>query len=295
MPKTFYNVLVPVDFSARSKWAISKAIDLSNNFNCNIHLVHVVSSDLFPFLPIEATSIFPYDVSADLENARVKLELLRDKYQHHLCGGGTIEISLLQGDKSQQLAKYIQQYDMDLVVVGLSKFNLLHRVLSSVSISKLARKTNVPVLAVRSSGLVSHFKKIVLPLTSDIPVRRLQLAAMMARSYRSTVYLVSLRKDENIADNVLSKALEVIQSLSTIPVQSFVLEGKNLAKSTLEFSKRINADLIMANPLTEFIMPGFWNRVTRKLLSYGSNIPVITIGKPADTVVAVNPQETKEM
>jgi nucleotide-binding universal stress UspA family protein len=286
MPKTFYNLLVPVDFTAKSKWAISKAIDLANNFHCNIHLVHVVSSDLFPFIPIEAGSIFPYDISADLENARVKLEAMRDTYRHHLCGGGSIEISLLQGDKSQQLAKYIEQYNMDLVVVGLSRFNLVHRVLSSVSISKLARKTNVPVLAVRSSGLVSHFKKIVLPLTSDIPVRRLQLAAMMARSYRSTVYLVSLRKDENPAENVLNKALEVIQSLSTIPVQCFMLEGKNLAKSTLEFSKRINADLIMANPLTEFTMPGFWNRVTRKLLSYDSKIPVLTIDKNVEPAVA---------
>ena len=288
MPKTFYNLLVPVDFTAKSKWAISKAIDLANNFHCNIHLVHVVSSDLFPFVPIEASTIFPYDIAADLENARVKLEALRDTYRHHICGGGSIEISLLQGDQSQQLSKYIEQYEMDLVVIGLSRFSLIHRILSSVSISKLARKTNVPVLAVRSSGLVSHFKKIVLPLTSDIPVKRLQLATMMARSYKSTVYLVSLRKDENPAENVLNKALEVIQSLSTIPVQCFMLEGKNLAKSTLEFSKRINADLIMANPMTEFTMPGFWNRLTRKLLSYDSKIPVMTMDKNSENNLAVN-------
>jgi nucleotide-binding universal stress UspA family protein len=282
MPKTFYNLLVPVDFTSKSRWAISKAIDLANNFHCNIHLVHVVSSELIPFLPFEATNLFQYDTAADLENARIKLESLRDDYRQHLCGGGSIEISLLQGNRSQQLAKYIEQYNMDLVVVGLAKFNLIHRILSSVSISKLARKTNVPVLAIRSSGQVSHFKKIVLPLTSDIPVRRLQLATMMARSYKSTVYLVSLRKDENPAENVLNKTLEVIQSLSTIPVQCFMLEGKNLAKSTLEFSKRINADLIMANPLKEFTMPGFWNRWTRKLLSYDSKIPVITIDKNTD-------------
>lgn len=289
MPKTFYNILVPVDFTVKSKWAISKAIDLANNFNCNIHLVHVVSGQLFPYIPIEAGSIFPYDMAIDAENARVKLEAMRDTYRHHICGGGNIEISLLQGIKSEQLAKYIEQYQMDLVVVGLSKFNLVHRVLSSVSISNLARKTNVPVMAIRSSGLVSHFKKIVLPLTSEIPVRRLQLATMMARSYRSTVYLVSLRKDDNTSETILNKALEIVQSLSTIPVQCFMLEGKNLAKSTLEFSKRINADLIMANPLTEFIMPGFWNRLTRKLLSYDSKIPVITVDKNVENKTLINP------
>lgn len=279
MPRKLYNILVPVDFSGRSKWAITKAIELANNFHCNVHLVHVVSTKILPLLPIEASQLLPYDATASINNASKKLEQLKDRYRQHLCGEGKIEISLLQGQPSQQLTKYIEQYDMDLVVVGLSKFNLVHRVLSAVSISRLARKTNVPVLAIRSSGLVSHFKKIVLPLTNDVPVRRIQVATMLARSFQSTVYLVSLRKEDNAAENILNKTLEVVQSLSTIPVQCFLLEGKNLAKSTLEFSKRINADLIMANPLKEFHMPGWWNRITRKLLSYGSRIPVMTVDK----------------
>jgi nucleotide-binding universal stress UspA family protein len=223
--------------------------------------------------------LLPYDSTVDINNASKKLEVLADTYRQHLCGSGKIEISLLQGNPSQQLKKYIEQYEMDLVVIGLSKFNLIHRIISAVSISNLARKTNVPVLAIRSSGLVSHFKKIVLPLTEDVPVRRVQMATMLARSFQSTVYLVGLRKDDNAAEIVLNKTLEVVQSLSTIPVQCFLLEGKNLAKSTLEFSKRINADLIMANPLKEFHMPGWWNRITRKLLSYGSRIPVMTVDK----------------
>jgi nucleotide-binding universal stress UspA family protein len=290
MPKKLYNILVPVDFSGRSKWAISKAIELANNFQCNVHLVHVVSKNLLPLIPIDASNILPYDFTVDMNNARKKLEALKERYQHHLVGGGKIEISLLQGRRSQELHRYIDKFDMDLVVIGLAKFNLVHRILSSVSISRLARKTNVPVLAIRSSGLVSHFKKIVLPLTTDVPVRRVQLATMLARSFRSTVYLVSLRKDgdANAAEAVLNKTLEVVQSLSTIPVQCFLLEGQNLAKSTLEFSKRINADLIMANPLKEFHMPGWWNRITRKLLTYDSKIPVITVDKKSESITQTN-------
>ena len=288
MPKKLYNILVPVDFSGRSKWAISKAIELANNFSCNIHLVHVVSKNILPLVPIDAGQILPYDFTVDMNNARKKLQALKEHYRHHLVGDGKIEISLLQGNTSHELQRYIEQFEMDLVVVGLAKFNLIHRILSAVSISRLARKTNVPVLAIRSSGLISHFKKIVLPLANeDVPVRRIQFATMLARSFRSTVYLVSLRKDDtNAAQTVLNKTLEVVQSLSTIPVQCFLLEGKNLAKSTLEFSKRINADLIMANPLKEFHMPGWWNRITRKLLSYGSNIPVITVDKKNESISA---------
>jgi hypothetical protein len=147
-----------------------------------------------------------------------------------------------------------------------------------VSISHLAKKTNIPVLAVRSGGLVCHFKKIVLPVSGEIPMRQIRLAALLGRAFKSTVYFVSLRKHaDNKDQNIIDKALEVVQSISTIPVQCFLLEGQNLAKSTLEFSKKINADLIMVNPIKEFRLPGLWNRITNKLLSYGSKIPVVTI------------------
>ncbi len=280
MPNTLYNILVPVQFSARDKWAIAKAIELANTFQCNIHLVHVVSSPLRSLKSL--MNYFLYEDTVHMTNARKQLEKLRDDFRHHLCGSGNMEISLLRGNPSEELVDYINRFEMDLVVMGLSRFSLLHRILSSVSISRLARKTAVPVLAIRASGLVSHFKKIVLPVTGEIPLRRLKMATMLARSFKSTVYLVGLREQEGLAAQILNETLDVLQSISTIPVQCFWLEGKNLAKSTLEFSKRINADLIMANPLHEFHLPGWWSRVTRRLISYGSRIPVITVDKNTD-------------
>lgn len=278
MPQQLFNILVPVDFTARDKWAIAKAIELANSLNCNIHLVHVVSKRIFPLMNVEAAEFYPYDYTVDLKNARDRLLLLKDDYQQHLCSNGKIEVSVLHGNMQEELTKYIRLFEMDLVVKGLAKFNLLHRIISSVSISSLTRKTNVPVLAVMSSGLVSHFKKIVLPLHNDIPMRRIRLAALLGRSFKSTIFVVSLRKDEgqhNIP--VLSETLEIIQSITTIPVQSIILEGKNLALSTLTFSKKINADLIMINTLKDFYLPGLWNRLTKKLLSYTSGIPVLTV------------------
>jgi len=76
---------------------------------------------------------------------------------------------------------------------------------------------------------------------------------------------------------ILNDTLEIIQSLTTIPVQSIILEGKNIAEATLRFSKKINADLIMVTSIKEFCLPGFWNTITQNLLSYKSNIPVLTI------------------
>lgn len=281
MPNNLYNIMVPVDFTGKNKWAIAKAIELANTFHCNIHLVHVLHKPLVPFIPLDKTDFTPYESTADLHACRKKLEILKSSYSNQLCGNGKIEISVMQGVPGKMYSNYIRQYEMDLVITGLSKFNLLQRVISSISISRLVRKTNIPVLAVRSSGLISHFKKIVLPLHNDLPLRSIKMATLLGRHFKSTVYLVSLRNNEPGQANILSNALEVIQSLSTIPVQSILLEGQNLAKSTLDFSKKINADLIMVNPVKEFRLPGLWNRITNKILSYGSKIPVMTMEQKA--------------
>jgi nucleotide-binding universal stress UspA family protein len=267
MSGRIYNILVPVDFTPKNRWAIAKAIELSNSFHCNIHLVYVNGKRLSVFNRNDS-------VEALLE----KLIQLRDIYKQQLCGEGSLEVNVLSGNRQKQLAKYIEQYEMDLVVTGLSRFNLIQRIVSSVSISRLTRKANVPVLAVRSGGLVCHFKKIVLPVSGEIPMRQIRLATLLGRAFKSTIYFVSLRKHaDDMNQDIIDKTLEVIQSISTIPVQCFLLEGQNLAKSTLEFSKKINADLIMVNPVKDFRLPGLWNRITNKLLSYGSKIPVVTV------------------
>src|SRR2546423_13039188 len=148
MPKSVYNVLVPVDFSACSKWAIAKAIELANSFRCNIHLVHVVSYFTLPVVGADTEYTLGYHVTADMEYASKRLKLLKEQYQHHICNSGKIEISVLNGNPQTELKKYIEQYQMDLLIKGLSKFNILHRIWSTVSISSLVRKTNIPVIAV---------------------------------------------------------------------------------------------------------------------------------------------------
>lgn len=274
MPNNLYNIMVPVDFMPKNKWAIAKAIELANTINCNIHFVHVVSSMAF----YTGHYITNSDPVIDAHTARHKLKALQDQYTGHLCTTGGIEISLLHGLPGHEMQEYIKEKEIDIVIVGLSKFNLLQRLWSTISISALMQKTNVPVLAVRSSGLVSHFKKIVLPVNDHVPLKRIRLAVLLGRFFKSTVYVLSLKNKEGHHNvPILTQTLEVFQSLTTVPVQSIIVEGQSLAKSTIEFSKRINADLIMINPIKEFFMPGWWNRVTQKLLSYQSTIPVLSV------------------
>ena len=238
MPNKLYNILVPIDFTGKNNWAIAKAIEIANSFDCNIHFVCVVHQNIVPMVPIESSIFTPFESHADRMNNYERLRELAAMYSNQLCGEGKIEISILEGNPGKKLADYITDFEMDLVVIGLSKFNLAQRIISSISISRLASKTNVPVLAVGSSGLMCHFKKIILPLHDDVSVRRIKMATMLARTFRSTIYMIALRRENNVPEKIISEALELVQSISTIPVQGIILEGQNLAKTTLDFAKK---------------------------------------------------------
>ncbi|HUR11565.1 MAG TPA: universal stress protein [Flavitalea sp.] len=264
--KSFYNILVPVDFAIKTRWAILKAIELANNFNCNIHLVHVYSKPLFRLGRLEGMYLLPYETTIDLERAAAKLENLKENYAHFMKGG-KIEISLLHGNPKKELSRYIEQFEMDLVVTGMPAFNFYHNLFSSFSASMITSRTNVPVLAVRSGGIVSHFKKIVLPVNKELPDSRIQLATLLAQSFHSTIYLAVMRKDIEKGDKILNRALHLVQSVSSIPVQCFMLEGQSLAKSTLRFSKRIKADIVFSNR-NEFHIGKFWRKLTKSGIAH---------------------------
>lgn len=267
-----YNILVPVDFTSKNKWAISKAIEMANQMDSNIHLVNIVKPPLF-------SSITPYESHVDRMNSYDQLKALAVSYSNQLCGKGKIEISLLEGNPVAKLTEYIHDFDMDMVVMGLSG-NLIQKLTSSIPVSKLARTTNVPVLAVGSKGMLHHFKKIILPLYDELSLRRIRMATALARSFKSTIYMITLRNGNTTPERIIDEGMEIIRNIPKVSVQGIILEGNDLAKTTLDFAKRINGDLIMmTQPVEADKENGWWKKVANKIFSYGSEIPVMTLGK----------------
>jgi len=275
MSNKLCNILVPVDFTSKNKWAIAKGIEMANQLNCNIHLVNIVQPNMF-------SSFTPYESHVDRLNSYDQLKDLAVSYSSQLCGNGKIEVSLLEGNTTNKLVEYIRDFEMDMVIMGLSN-NLFQQITSSTSVNKLAGKTNVPVLAVGSKGLVHHFKKIILPLYDELSLRRIRMATTLASSFKSTIYMVTLRQGNNTPEKIIKEGLEIAKSISRgstqgVSAQGIILEGDNLAKTTIDFAKRINGDLIMINnPVEENKMPRWWNKLYNKILSYGSEIPVMTM------------------
>ena len=107
MPDRLYNILVPVDFTSKNKWAIAKAIELANNFGCTIHLVHVIHKNILPFVPVDVSEITPYESHPERMHSYEKLKQLAVHYSSQLCAGSKIEISVLEGNPGRRMLRSI--------------------------------------------------------------------------------------------------------------------------------------------------------------------------------------------
>lgn len=104
------------------------------------------------------------------------------------------------------------------------------------------------------------------------------MAAALARSFKSTIYMITLRGN-NTSEKIINEGMDIVRSIPSVTAQGFILEGNDLEKTTFDFAKRINGDLIMINKPEENKFRGWWNKFTNKILSYGSEIPVMTMSK----------------
>lgn len=161
MQKRLRSILVAVDFSSKTNRTIIRAINLANHFNCDIHLVQIVSRPTLYFF-LKIFRLVSYEMNMDFENAAWHLNDLKNRYKHQLKNA-SIEISVLQGNKYRQLDQYINQHNIDLVVLGIPWYNTVAGVVSLFSIRALARKIKTPVLAVCNSAIFKRFKKIIMP------------------------------------------------------------------------------------------------------------------------------------
>ena len=143
------RILVPTDFSANSKHALSYACAFAEQFGAELHLLHVLQ-DLVAMVP-EPGLAFPapgeYMIQLQ-ESAEKGLEEFLDR---SWAEKQTVVRALRQGPPFVEIVRYAKESEIDLVVLSThGRSGLAHVLLGSVA-ERVVRKAPCPVLTVRPS------------------------------------------------------------------------------------------------------------------------------------------------
>lgn len=271
MYRLFNNILIPVDLRREAAPTVEKAMHIAAKFDCDVHLLYVMKKGFWSF-----TSSFPQKVA----HRKMQLHDMREQYSPSLGKGCLLHTQVWEGDLESSIAEYAAINHIDLILAQ-KPTGFLPGINAGLNANSLAAKTNAAVLSLLPTPAFKGIKNIVLPVSGYLPLRRIMLATYLAKNFNSAIHLISLTGSLSVIESkshaYLEKAYQLLRDNTTLPINCKTVIGKNLADTTLEYARQIDASLILVNQGLESILSGPSNPLFAKFLANQSSIPVITV------------------
>lgn len=143
------KILYPTDFSEGSAAAVPFVADMTKKYGarlCVVHVIYDIAKTAGWYVPhISMDELYKdMDAGAKKELERCCVEELR--------GYKDIEYAVLKGIPYEEIIKFAQQNDIDLIVIGTHGRKGLDRVIFGSTAAKVVRGASCPVLTVRVPG-----------------------------------------------------------------------------------------------------------------------------------------------
>lgn len=151
MNKAYSNILVPYDSSKYSQKALKMAFEMASAFNSSLYLVNVIEiSSVSP--PGKIRSKNTQKTLDQIKNSvKTSVEAYLQKIQEDYGNSGIIVKGfVLEGDVSGKLLKFIQDRNIDLVIIGSKGLSGVSKIMTLGSVSrKISELAKCPVVIVR--------------------------------------------------------------------------------------------------------------------------------------------------
>ena len=138
----YERILFPTDSPETTDSVLAHAVDLSEQYNAQLHVLYVVDSTVFAN-DVETGVIVEEFESAGERIAKEATARARE------AGLEDVESAVVHGHPSREILGYADDHDVDLIVMGTRGRTGLGRFLLGSVAEKIVRLSPVPVLTVR--------------------------------------------------------------------------------------------------------------------------------------------------
>lgn len=255
MAVSFKTILVPVDFSENTDVAVKKALELADPDQCVIHLLHVLQLPAVAYISVGQTVIENSNRATCEADAKRKLRQWQEAMTDR-ASNTCVRTHLVQGEQIQKaIIRKANELAADLVVIGKKSTHPWLPFRNTVRTCQVARKAGCAVLTVKPGALHHKVKTLVVPVTNQVPLHKLEAIQAIGRNFRIRIHLVTFVNEAHVPESFsASSLLQVYQWLKTAvqcPVEYTVLHGASKPKAVLLYAEKIDADLLLLHPVSE--------------------------------------------
>lgn len=139
----FKRIMVGCDFSEDSNLAFNYGLSLAQEFESDLHLVHVMET-------ADYKDLVKGEKGMDVEHPdhKAKKEQLRRMLPEESYNWCRPKLVLLAGRPFEEITKYALFNQMDLIVLGIRGHNLIETLLAGSTTDRVSRQSPCPVLSV---------------------------------------------------------------------------------------------------------------------------------------------------
>tara|TARA_B100000242_G_scaffold289268_1_gene258818 strand:+ start:2952 stop:3836 length:885 start_codon:yes stop_codon:yes gene_type:complete len=273
------KILIPIDFSNQSMYALNQACSLAQTKNSKVYILSVIEEQN------KISSLFLDDQTDILQN-KVKSKLnqiceeIQSKYKID------IEVMVSKGKVYNQIIDVSKMISTDLIVMGTtgSPKEGFKRFIGS-NAERVVRLAQCPVITIKGQNLRNGCQNIILPLDLEKETReKITYAIEYARYWDATIRLVSVLLDDNQRNkNVLIKNINQAERFikdAGVSCSAELVSGDKkvtLGDFVFNYAKENDGDLIMIMTKKEELSLSQNISVTARYIINNSEIPVMSI------------------
>lgn len=136
------KILLPTDGSEVSKRATERAIELSDHFDAELHIIYVVA-------PVEHTTIQGTVTTEMNQLEEVGDSVVDDASEAARDAGVSVTSEVLVGSPYKEIINYADENEMDIIVMGTQGRSGAKRFLLGSTTERVIRHTDLEVLTVQ--------------------------------------------------------------------------------------------------------------------------------------------------
>lgn len=274
------RIVVGIDFSDNSFNALEHAILIAKKANMSITMVWVDHIDY-------SKEIFNIDPTHRLDAVVKRFNEIITEHEN-CCNN--IDFVVRRGKVYSEICEVADEIGAYLIVVGTHGLSGFEEFWSGSNANRIVSASNVPVLTIRGGVDPSHnLDRIVLPLDSTKVTReKIPITAELAKYFDSEVHILGLQTSGNQDIRYRIKAYvaqaEDYFKERDIKFVSVFIDSKQITDDTLEYAKKIKANMIAIMTEQETTTANLWMGPYASQMVNHSPFPVLSV-KPKSGLI----------
>jgi nucleotide-binding universal stress UspA family protein len=271
-----YKILVPVDFSEKSNYAVKMAAKIGKNIEAEIYLLHLVE---LPSGIVDMGAGSNFSIPESMMYLRKVKEKILDLKATYFHDDQIVKYTIKFQNPFEGITDYVKKINANLIVMGSKGVSDFEEMIIGSNTEKVVRTSTIPVIVVKADSKKFKFKKLVFASNYDDENKVAFVDFLnFAKQFKTEIHLLKINTASSFENSFITKGKikNFIKDFDLPKNTIHIHNDESVVKGITNFAKEIEADLIALTTHGRSGLSSLFNSSIAKSVSKSVLRPVIT-------------------